>query len=381
MAAKPWQPEVQPVALSATAVARQFRELLHSGWQLLPAGTARHQPQELLHGYTPKHVLEFFGHRYFLTNVRHDNQFRFFVGYVQTAKIHPFQRERTLYPRIFYKDSSLIWRVATHYIKSENEHWIGKGDIKPVVENGEQAWYSAEETTNLPYEIQNALDAVSRRVSTARPDRRALAMILRNAPDKRVIPYADFSTPRQVAMADPALRINNNQPVAWFTRANDPRSLRFAPGFAPDFDDGLIAASTSRSRLYGGQIRRFRLASINRQIQYLVMKAPRQTWIIPPQAMTDEIFSYGVRAVDAEVDDNLCIPGYEYHYLDQHDDPPSLFSQIPAGFAGPASKVDPLRADASPWNHQMPIVTAFHAALPRLRRLAAVKKKPPTEAA
>ena len=46
------------------------------------------------------------------------------------------RRGDTAYPRIFYKDSSLVWRSASHYIRSETENWVGKGDLKYVVENG-----------------------------------------------------------------------------------------------------------------------------------------------------------------------------------------------------------------------------------------------------
>ncbi|NNF17440.1 MAG: hypothetical protein HKN70_11890, partial [Gammaproteobacteria bacterium] len=295
MSHTPWQPDAVPSSLSPAQVAAKFRKLIASGCRVLPAGNAKPNPLQLLRGYLPKHLLTLFGHRYFLTNVRHDNQFRFFVAYVQLATRSSPSPNPALYPRIFYKDSSLIWRVATHYINSPREHWIGKGDIKPVQESGHTHWYSAEETTNLPFEIQNALDAISRRVNQTRADRRALSLILRNAPDDRVKPYADFSRPRQSAMAAPDKRVYNNLPIAWFTRPNDPRSLQFAPGYAPDFLHGFISGSESRSRLYGGRIQRFRIAAQNREIQYLFKRAPQISWIIPPQTLDDSIFSYGVR--------------------------------------------------------------------------------------
>ena len=36
---------------------------------------------------------------------------------------------------MFYKDSSLVWRCATHLISAPGVHWIGKGDVKRIGEN------------------------------------------------------------------------------------------------------------------------------------------------------------------------------------------------------------------------------------------------------
>ena len=55
---------------------------------------------------------------------------------------------------------------------------------------------------------------------------------------------------------------------------------------------------------------------------------------VPPQALTTELSSFGVRTIDVEAADDLCVPAMEYHYLDDWEDPPVLYSQIPAGFAG-----------------------------------------------
>lgn len=356
--------DVLPDARDESTIRAQFRTLLDQGYALRPQGLAREDPRRKLARQQPCHLIDLGTTRYWLTHVRRDQQFRFFVGYVQ---LNASRARSPLHPRIFYKDSSLVWRVATHYINTPTEHWIGKGDVKPVVEHGEIHWYSAEETTNLPFEMQTALDHISRRIRAPKPDRQALSLVLRDAPDHRVEPYADFSTPRRRAMSDPTKRIYNNRPVAWFNDDSDPRSLTFAKGFAPDFAHGLIDTSRSRSKLYGGDILRFRLASNNRRIHYLFMHAPTQSWIIPPQPTQLELMSYGVHTVDAHVDEKLCIPGYEYHFADD-DEPDGVFSQIPSGFAGVSSPIDPQRADASPWTHKMPVMQAFHDALPALKR-------------
>ena len=72
-----------------------------------------------------------------------------------------------------------------------------------------------------------------------------------------------------------------------------------------------------------------------------------------------ELSSYGVRTVDALVDDELCIPAYEYHFEEHPGEPDSLHSQIPPGFAGDPNPFDPDRADASPWIDRLPLVREF----------------------
>jgi hypothetical protein len=142
-----------------------------------------------------------------------------------------------------------------------------------------------------------------------------------------------------------------------------PESLRFARGYEPDFAHGVLEESESSSRLYGGRIRKFRVLSANQRIQYQFCASPRHAWIVPPQALTTELSSFGVRTVDVETADDLCVPAMEYHYMDDWEDPPALYSQIPAGFAGAQSDVDTARADASPWLERLPVIAEFRAAL------------------
>jgi len=94
-------------------------------------------------------------------------------------------------------------------------------------------------------------------------------------------------------------------------------------------------------------------------VQYLFFAGPRQVWLAPPQATTTELSSYGVRTHDVLVPEDLCVPGYEYHYLDCNEDPPLLVSQIPPGFVGAPSARDPSRSDASPWLERLPVIRAF----------------------
>jgi hypothetical protein len=151
--------------------------------------------------------------------------------------------------------------------------------------------------------------------------------------------------------------------VAWFARKDDPGSLRFTRGYEPDFARGIVEESRIGSRLYGGELRKLRILSGNRKIQYQFVLGPRHAWIVPPQTLTTELSSFGVRTIDVAADDDLCVPGLEYHYLDDSCDPPEMYSQIPPGFAGEISDVDPARADASPWLEALPVIQAFRRAM------------------
>lgn len=352
---------VSPCKLTRRQVEAEFRALVADGMPIRPAGAARSDPLKLLSiGYTPKYKIELFDTLYYLTHVRQNADIRFFVAYVVQRGLQLRGRRRVqAYPRIFYKDVSLVWRAASHYVRSENENWIGKGDVRLGMQDGEEVLWSAEDTTDLPLEIQTALEILIRGRGPVRSDERAIDLILRRGPDDRTVAYRDFTAPRRRAQSNPRNLIHRGRPVARFTRRNDPTSLRFVKGFEPDFAAGIIEESQSVSKLYGGELQRFRILSLNRQIQYLFMASPRSVWIVPPQATTTELMSYGVRTIDVLVDDDLCIPGFEYHFLDESQDPPVMFSQIPEGFAGPANQFDASRADVSPWLDQLPVVREF----------------------
>ena len=349
---------IAPQPLSPRTVAREFFSLLDAGVEIKPAGEARNDGSELLDaGYIPKRKLELFGTQFYLTRVRKNPAVRFFVAYILPSQ-GPARRGR-IYPRIFYKDLSLVWRVGSHLVATDDEFWIGKGAVERWIENGYEHLRSVESTTDLPLEMQTALETLSHHQRRVPTDERALYLILRNAPRGRIEPYRDFIAPRNIAAVRPGTRINAGRRVAFFSRKNDPASLRFVNGFAPDFRRGIVETSRSSSRLYGGPVRRFRILSENRLIQYLFFAAPRHVWIVPPQAITTELSSYGVRVVDVKADEDLFVPGYEYHYIDDELDPPKLFSQIPEGFAGAQTDFDPTRADASAWLDKLPIVREF----------------------
>ena len=358
-------PSVRPTPVSSRQVAREFHALVSAGAQIRPAGAAKTRPRRLFAmGYTPKHKLELFDATFYLTNPRQNPDIRFFVAYVRLGPRHT----EPLSPRIFYNDVSLIWRSASHFARSDHENWIGKGEVVAEIENGKEVFYSAEETTDLPLELQPALEDLNRAARRIPRDERAVALVLRRGHDQRVSAYRDFTDPKRRARADPRNRINGGRDVAWFTRPGDPASLRFAPGFSPDFSHGVLEQTRSRSKLYGGALRRFRILSQNRKIQYLFFAGPRHVWLAPPQATTTELTSYGVRSIDVRSHKDLSIPGYEYHYLDDYDDPPVFVSQIPCGFAGPPSQVDPSRADASAWLDRLSVIREFRRAV--LRRSA-----------
>lgn len=342
------------------AVAAEFARLVEEGMPIRADGTAKRAPHRLLSlGYVPRFKTSLFDTTFYFCGLRQNVDVRFTATYV----VQSVRGVRTAFPRLFYKDVSLVWRCASHF----TGEWIGKGDVKPVVEDGYEVMYSAEETTDLPFELQHAIETVSRRATEIPLDEKALRRILRNAPVGRVPAYSDFTAPRRRARENPRNLIHRGRPVAWFARRNVPESLRFAAGYEPDFSArGVLEVTATKSRLYGGRVRRFRILSRNRRIQYLFMAAPRHVWIIPPQALTTELTTYGVRTIDVEVDEALCVPGFEYHFEDHSTDPPELISQIPTGFAGAESGVEPGRCDASAWLDRLPVVREFrHAVLAR----------------
>jgi hypothetical protein len=347
-------PSVRPRGLSPRQVEREFHRRIAQGAELLAAGSLRSAPLRLLaRGYTPKHRIDLFDTTFYLTNVRQNDEIRFFPGYVVQAR-----DPGRIHARLFYKDLSLVWRSASHYVRSDSENWIGKGDVRVVVEGGEEFVVSAEATTDLPLEVQTAFEGLARSARVRRDDA-AVELVLRRAPLHRIEAYRDFTEPRRRARSDRRNLVNGGRPVARFARKNDPGSLRFAPGYAPDFRRGILELSHSTSRLYGGRLRRFRILSANRRIQYLFMTGPRHVWIVPPQATTTELSSYGVRTVDVPAHDDLFVPGYEYHFANGLEEPAGWLTQIPEGFAGASNPRDPSRADASAWLDRLPVVREF----------------------
>jgi hypothetical protein len=351
-------PNVAPAALTSRQVRSELEALLAAGARFDCAGKARKRPEQLLkQGYAPRHRVELFGTRFYVSGPRQNPLLRFLVAYVVPQAESPARTR--IYPRIFYKDISLIWRSASHVVSTPTELWIGKGDVQTVRRAGWLLTETLESTTDLPLELQDALETCVRGVKRIPHDEEVLRQVLRNAPAKRIWPYADFTGPRMRAAAVRANRIHGGKRIAWFTRRDDPGSLRFAPGFEPDFRRGILEVTALSSATYGGAFDRYRILSHNRQIQYLFCASQSHVWIIPPQALTTELSSYGVRTLDVAIDEDLCLPGFEYHFREFEDDPESLHSQIPLGFAGAPNAVDPDRADASPWIEQLPVVKRF----------------------
>lgn len=346
------EPSARPDPRTPARIRREFQKRLDDGARLHAAGTARRSPARLLDlGYAPKFRIALFDTVFYLSSIRQNPDLRFFIAWVAHG--------RDVYARLFYKDVSLVWRSASHFVRSDRENWIGKGEVRTVYEGDDELTHSAEETTDLPLEMQTALEELSRRAKRVPADERALGLVLRRGPDSRIAPYRDFTEPRRRAQANPRNRIHRDRPICRFTRRNDPASLVFARGFEPDLRAGIVERAHSNSRLYGGALSRYRILSSNRRVQYLFFAGPHHIWIIPPQATTTELSSYGVRTIDVPHADDLCVPGYEYHFMDDFEDPPVLFTQIPPGFAGPPSELDPSRADTSKWLDQLPIVREF----------------------
>lgn len=345
---------VEPEDLTPRQVRAELHALLDGRARLRPAGEAKNDPDGLLASHRPQSKVRLFDGHFWVTDMFHDEYLNFLVAYVGLGS-RP-ERIRSIYPRIFYKDSSLVWRVASHFIWEADEHWIGKGDVRWEQRQDGEYLTSAEETTNLPYEMQSALDLISRR-RKSRYDPDIVPQVLRRGGRRRTHPFADFTTPRK--KAEERAQINAGKPVARFRKAGVPESLVFTKGFEPDFRQGLVEVQTSGSRLYGGELEKYRFLSTNRQIQYQVVSSPTHVFVNHPQTLTTELMSYGTRTLDVHGDDDAFLPGFEYHFYDDSTDPPELYSQIPAGFAGVVGDPDPERADASPWLDRLPVVQEF----------------------
>lgn len=351
---------VRALSMSPREVAGEFRGLIAAGARLRPAGLAAADPELLLAPrYLPHVRVDLFDTRFYLADARFEPGLNFLLAYVaplQQERRSSGRRVRELYPRIFYKDATLMWRVASHMIRHGQSDWIGKGDVRWERAGGDEYPVTDEDSANLPYELQAALDVASRR-RKPRADRRAVELVLRNAPSWRIEPYADFSAPRR--RAERRTPLHGGRPVARIARPGDPGSLVFARGFEPDLGREPLEVERIVSRLYGGSVAKHRVISVNGIVQYQFAAAPRHVWINPPQALSRELTTYGVRALHVLADDAIFIPGFEYHFVDDALGPPELCTQIPAGFAGRQSDVDPLRADASAWIEALPIVREF----------------------
>ncbi|QDV04544.1 hypothetical protein Poly30_00350 [Planctomycetes bacterium Poly30] len=332
-------------------MARDFQALLDGGYRLAPSGTARDHPETLLEGRrAPRYRLAFLNATYYLSHFAHDD-LNFFIAFVC------LERKRKIWPRIFYKDSSLVWRVASHVVRTEDENWIGKGDVQWIHREDGEYLETLEETTNLPLEIQGALDDATRRGFKPKLDHEAVELVLRSGPTNRIRPFADFSGPRERAAAE--YNLNGGRPIARLKRKNDPTSLTFARGFAPDFAKGHLGFTVSSSQLYNGRIEKHRVLSMNRRVQFQFIASPTHVWMNPPQTLTTKIMSFGVRTTHVSAVDEAFVPGYEFHFYDGTVDPPELHSQIPEGFEGEPSPIDPTRWDASPWNEKLPMIQEF----------------------
>ncbi len=352
---------VRLTKMTPQQVEYEFRKLIDQGLELKVTGEAKADPGVLLSwGYTPKYKIRLFDTRYYLTNVRADVDERFFVGYV--LQRHPRTGKEIIYARYFYKDYSLIWRSASHYHGTELEStWLGKGDMKAVLEDGEEVFVSMEETTNLPLEIQSTLDTTSRKVPFLRQDSEAIRLIIRRAPYSRSEPYRDFTAPRLEA-AQRNGSINKGKRIAYFTRENDPRSLRFVKAFEPDYQNGIVEISIDRgvlSELYGGRVEKYRILSTNRELCYQFLAGTDIVWANPPQAMTRQLTSYGVRPIDVNFDGDAFLSGVDYYEEDETNGQPTVFTQIPQGYVGRINPVLENLAETSKWNNRLPHIEEF----------------------
>lgn len=345
--------------LSEGQVEREFGKLVDSGVEFKVPGSFRGDPKSLLSsGYTPKFKIELFDTAYYMTRLRHDGDEKVLAAYV--VQKNPKTGKPVIYARLFYKDYSMIWRSPSHFQGSEaGVDWFGKGDFEPYSRSADGIKYSMEETTNLPLEIQTALDQIGTTPGIPKIDTKLASRIVRGSLRNRPAPYTDFTAQRKAAKENPKNLINKNKRIAYFTQRNDPSTLKFVKGYEPDFQSGIIEVSVdkgTRTDYYGGPLTKYRILSANRKVQYQFIAGRNHFWLNPPQALTTQLTTYGSRSVDVMADYDLFLPGFEYHY---EDDDGSIYSQIPPGFAGKSNPhFDPV-ADASKWHAQLPVIQQF----------------------
>ena len=349
-------PSVRPSERTPPQVAREFRKLLDSKAKFVVAGKAKKRPLQLLErGLTPRHKISLFDTEFYFTGVLQMPELRFFVCYV----VQKNDGVTSIYPRIVYKDLSLAWRSASHFTFLDGDIWVGKGDVRIDDEDGYETVESIEATTDLPLEMQTAVESLLPLNKRVKDGVGVLELVLRRSPEDRVEPYEDFTAARKTAQANPKNLINRGRSVAKFRKQGSPESLVITKGFEPDFENGVVEKGKSRSKLYGGVLRRYRIVSTNKKVQYYFIAGSRHVWMYPPQATTTDLSSYGVRTIDVEADDDLSIPGYEYHHEEETENGIEIYSQIPVGFAGAACPVDDVKADASPWIDRLPVIVEF----------------------
>lgn len=350
-------PSVTRAELSSRKVNEELQAIVQDGGKLIASGLAKNSPDVFKnHPFKARHKIELFDSRFYFTNVFQIPELRFFVCYVaQKARNQQWQ----VFPRIVYKDLSLVWRSASHFSNVDDQIWVGKGDVMEVVQNGQEMIVSNEATTDLPLEMQTAVEGLLEFLKRPMSGKGILDLVLRKSPGDRIEPYRDFVSPRVRAASNPENLINRGKSVAKFSRRQVPESLKIAKGFEPDFQSGIVERGTSKSRLYGGQLQRFRVLSTNMKVHYYFFAGARHVWVAPPQALTTELSSYGVRTIDVAADDDLFIPGYEYHHYEETARGLELYSQIPDGFVGEECPLDDAKADASPWLNRIPLIQRF----------------------
>ena len=338
---------------------REFSSLLDDGYRLKFSSRISTDSEGMLKrlfakGLKPKHKIELFDTAFYFSNVRQMPELRFFVTFIVQGKV--------IYPRIIYKDLSLSWRTASHFTFLDEDIWIGKGDVRDEIIDGEEVEVSDESTTELPLEMQTAVEGLLASTKKPASGEGILELVLRMSPPDRIRPYQDFLAQRIKAQSNPKNLINKGRAVARFKKKNDPGSLHVTKGFEPDFKNGIVEHSQSMSKLYGGVLNRYRILSSNKKAQYYFIAGKTHVWMYPIQALTTELSSFGVRTIDVVADDDLFLPGYEYHHMEKTENGMELYSQIPKGYAGEVCPVDEDKADASPWLNEISLIKQFRKA-------------------
>ncbi len=298
-----------------------FDELVTRG--ITPQNEGTEPISKLLNNYGPRYEIEINdGNAYFLSEPRTNMDGHvFFVAWVY--------QDGVIHVRYLYKsDSSIGWRVATH---RSDGHFLGKGA------NGEI-------TTDVPGEIEQALNGIVARSQLNDDNYQAYDMVLPFLERKEDIPdsFADVIT-------NPA--VNDDNPIGHFKDDNDPSTFEFESGYEPNFNSGLIETYDDVNKLYG-PVKVYRFVSVNRKIQFkFIVDAKGRKFVGSIQSTEEKITSYGTRSEIVHADRKL------YAAVLRNMNGGSI--SIPARYIGPIAAGN--YSDISAWTNALPFFKEFEA--------------------
>ena len=252
-------PGVQPDPRDPRALATEFRAALADGVRLRPSGEAKQDPTPaansplrgaLSHRPLPGSNLS--------DRVPLRRQPEFHGRVRRTVGVLRSRRRVRTTRGSSTKDSSLVWRVATHFVRSEDDNWIGKGDTKwelirrrrVLVQRGGDREPAFSRCRKRSTSLAGAARSHGGITTRSRSSCSAATEIASN-------PFAEFVTPRRRAAE--RYRIHGGKPIARFHSQGRSQHAALREGLRTGLPTrGWWTQSSSHSKLYGGPVTKFR---------------------------------------------------------------------------------------------------------------------------